>query len=41
MVNNIEEKLGTDNYALIGDTLNATTGITIMPSAATGKHFTV
>ena len=25
----------------VGDILNATTGITIMPSAATGKHFTV
>ena len=25
----------------VGDFLNTTTGITIMPSAATGKHFTV
>ena len=25
----------------VGDVLNATTAITIMPSAATGKHFTV
>lgn len=25
----------------VGDILNSTTGITIMPSAATGKHFAV